>query len=165
MKKTTDFRAKAAIFLAKFFAIYSIGQALLLAAPLGRLEESIAAWEAAALGIPAAGKILFVGGGSLEIGANCTGLMSGLILAAIVFSLRKPNLKKKAEITAIGAAGLFLLNLLRVYIVLLAGVLWGAPAGETAHVVSWFAVAGMVLLFWHFLTKRIGGAGNFGKLL
>lgn len=165
MKARSGFRAKAIIFLAKFFLIYGALQAILLMAPLGGLESWIAGIEAGALGLEAEGSTVLAAGQRFEIVPNCTGLMGASVLAAIIFSLKKPGFKGKAALLAAGSAALFLINLLRLYIVLAVAVWAGAKAAETLHIATWFAVAAAILLIWYKLTERVAGKKAFSEML
>ena len=99
MEKGNGFKKKAAVFLIKFFAIYAVLQTAILAAPLAALEAWIAAVEAGALQLPAQGNRILFNSHQFEIVANCTGLMSSAVLAAIVFSLKKPGVGKKIALS------------------------------------------------------------------
>jgi len=156
---------KNIVFVVKFFTIFFILHTLLYFAPIEGLLEWIAGFEAGLLGLVSAENIIFVGEHSFEISESCTGLVSGIILAGVVFALRKPGLKKKIELFVIGFAVLFAANLLRVYIVIAAAVLWGAHWADLLHTISWFSTAGLVLLLWYYLTKKFAGINNFFELL
>ncbi|MCX6798520.1 MAG: exosortase/archaeosortase family protein [Candidatus Diapherotrites archaeon] len=160
-----NFGKKAALFLAKFFVIYGALQALLLAAPLGPLLQWIAATEAGALGLQSSGNEIIFSGFSLLIGQNCSGLMSGSVLAAIVFSLRRPGLRKKIALALGGAAALFIVNLARLYFVLLWAMDFGAGSAEAAHTATWFLMAGAIFAIWYCLTKKIAGTESFAEML
>ncbi len=160
-----NFGKKAAVFLIKFFLIYGVLQAAILLAPIGWLKAGIASLEASALGLQSEGSTIAYNSHSFEIAANCTGLMSSAVLAAIVFSLRKPGIWKKILLVAVGSAALFLLNLLRVYFVLLAATAFNPAAAETLHTATWFAVAAIILLLWYKLTARIAGTKAFAEML
>ena len=95
MSGIPEFKKKAIIFLIKFFVIYTILQFLILALPLEFVENGIAEIEANAIGARAEGNMIEGREQSFQIVPNCTGLVGISILAAIIFSLRKPELKKK----------------------------------------------------------------------
>ena len=156
---------KELVFLVKFFAIYLALQAAIILAPLGWLQNFIASLEAGLLGLESAGNIIQAGGGTFTIAANCTGLVSASILAAVVFSLKKPECKKKLLVFAAGAVALMLLNIVRLYIVLLIASDSGMQWADTAHTVSWFTTAALVLAAWYFGTKKIANVTNFKELL
>jgi len=165
MGKEDGFAGKAAVFLTKFFAIYAVLQLLILFAPLGPLKEFIASVEAGLLGAEAYGSLVILGGHRFEIVANCTGLMGISVLAAIIFSLRQPETRKKLALVGAGTLVLFPLNIVRVYFVLLAATAFGAEIAEALHVVSWFGVSAAILLLWYYLTKRVSGKDSFAKML
>ncbi len=156
---------KELVFLVKFFAIYLVLQGLIMLAPLGGLQNFIALLGAGLLGLESGGNAIGAGGGTFIIAANCTGLVSASILAAVVFSLKKPEFKKKLLVFAAGAVALMLLNIVRLYIVLLVALGFGMQWADTAHIVSWFTTAALVLAAWYFGTKKIANVANFGELL
>ena len=156
---------KELIFLVKFFAIYLVLQAMILMAPLGWLQNFIASLEAGLLGLESTANAIQAGGGTFVIAANCTGLVSASILAAVVFSLKKPEFKKKLLVFAAGTVALMLLNIVRIYLVLLVATSFGTALADTAHTISWFTTAALVLVAWYFGTKKIAKVTNFKELL
>jgi len=156
---------KQFIFLAKFFLIFAMLQAAILLLNLEVIEKSIASIEAKALGLQSNENFVFVNGEAFSIDANCTGLLSGGIVAAIVFSLRKPEMKKKLLVLFSAALALFLLNIPRIYLVLWTAKEFGAAAAETAHIATWFSTAAFILVFWYFATKKIAKVEDFSQLL
>ena len=160
-----EFKKKAIIFLIKFFVIYAILQFLILALPIGFIENGIAEIEANAIGEGAEGNLIELEGHSFQIVPNCTGLVGISVLAAIIFALRKPELKKKLALLAIGALILFPLNLLRVYFVLWASIAFNPEIGETLHMATWFIAAAAILVIWYYLTKRVAKVKRFNELL
>jgi exosortase/archaeosortase family protein len=91
--------------------------------------------------------------------------VSSAILAAIIFSLRRPKLKKKAVMFLLGMAALLLLNLARVYIVLLAGMKYGIYAADILHILSWFAMAAFIIAIWMVATKKMARVKSYSELL
>jgi exosortase/archaeosortase family protein len=165
MGEVKDFNRKAIVFLIKFFLIYAVLQTLILVAPIEELTEFIALTEANALGFEAEGNIIMFNEHRFEIVANCTGLLSISVLAAIVFSLRKPSLKKKLSLFAVGALILFPLNLFRVYTVLLVSVSFNPGIAESLHIATWFGTSAAIMILWYYLTKRIARVEEFSLLL
>jgi len=160
-----EFRRKAIFFLAKFFLIYAGLQALVLLLPISALLLPIAAMEASWLGLQAQGNIILFDSHNFEIAENCSGLVSISVLAAIIFSLSRPELRKKIALLAFGAAILFPLNLLRVYLVLLAAISFNPEMAETLHIATWFITSAIIIALWYFLTKRIAKVKDFSGLL
>lgn len=160
-----EFRKGAIAFLAKFFIIYGVLQALILFAPLEGMESGIASVEAGALGLEADGNRILFDSHSFEIAANCTGLMGISVLAAIALSLKKPELKKKIALVVAGSILLLAINLLRLYLVLLAAISFNAEMAEALHTLTWFAMAAAILAIWYFFTKRISGTKVFAEML
>ncbi|MDD5163480.1 MAG: exosortase/archaeosortase family protein [Candidatus ainarchaeum sp.] len=156
---------KEFFFLIKFFVIFAVLQFLILVLPLAPLQEFIAGGEAGALGMESHGNTIFWDSQRFEIKNNCTGLVSGAILAAVIFSLKKPSFKKKFLIAITGGIGLFLLNLPRIWIVLAIAKSFGAGLAETLHEITWITTALLVLLIWYIATKKIAGIKNFSELI
>ncbi len=149
----------------KFFLVYAVLQFLILEIPLDNLENFVAATEAGLLGLKATDNMVLFNSHRFEIVANCTGLMSVSVLAAIVFSLRKPGMKKKIALLALGALALMPLNLLRVYLVLLAAISFNPEAAATLHTATWFATSAAILLLWYYLTKKLARVERFSEVL
>lgn len=152
-------------FLIKFFAIFFTLQFLILSIPLMPLESFIAKIEAKALNLDFFENKIFVKGGIFSIDSNCTGLLSGAILAAIVFALRKPDFKAKISLFFACFALLFLANFLRIYIVIWFGIEYGINAAELAHLISWFTTSALIILLWYFFTKKIVKVKQFHELV
>ena len=165
MSGIPEFKKKAILFLIKFFVIYAVLQFLILVLPIGFIENGIAEIEANAIGEGAEGNLIELEGHSFQIVPNCTGLVGISVLAAIIFALRKPKLKKKLALLCIGALILFPLNLLRIYFVLWVSIIYNPEIGETLHMTTWFIAAGAILVIWYYLTKRIAKVKNFAELL
>lgn len=153
------------IFLLKFFIVYGILQYVIYIAPMQFITSAIASFEAPLLGLQNAGNAILFDSVSFVINNSCTGFVSASILAAIVFSLKKPDLKRKLYIFTVCAIALFAINLLRVYLVILFGINFGVTLAELAHVISWFLMSAAIIFCWYFATKRIVGAKEFGELL
>jgi len=160
-----SFSLKAAVFLIKFFAIYIVLQSAIVVAPIEPLKEGIASFEAGLLGLEYEGNSIIFNGHRAEIVANCTGLMSISVLAAIVFSLKRPAFKKKLGLFMAGAAVLFPVNLFRVYLVLLAANEFELETFEAIHTTTWFAMSAAILILWYYLTKRVTKEKELEKMI
>ena len=163
--KITPEMKKNIEFLAKFFVIFAALQGVIMVAPLGALNEWIAGVEAGMLSLEREGNTLDGGEANYVISNSCTGLVSGSILAAIVFALKKPELKKKMVVFLAGAAALFAVNLVRVYFVVLGGLEFGFEFAELLHSISWFVMSGLIIAMWYYLTKKWAGIKDFSELL
>ena len=152
-------------FLARFFAIFGVGSIALPAAPLGWLEEAMTAAEAQILGLQAKGNTVFIQDFAFIINEYCTGALSSVILLALVFSLKKPEIKTKIWMWAIGTIVLFAANIARVYAVLWSGLAISPAIAESVHVATWFLVSAVIIAVWYFLTKKIAKIENFRELL
>lgn len=167
-KAATEQRKKwqtIALFLAKFFAVYLVLQSLLLATDLSFLENALASLEANWLRETVVGSKIILKTGIFYINAQCTGLVSGIILAAVVFSLKKPGWKQKVELWLLGAVVLFILNIGRVFLVLLVAQQHGFYWAEIVHEISWFSTAIFILGIWLLLSKRIAKVKSVSELV
>ena len=147
---------KETFFLLKFFAIVIFFQLLLIAFEPIALEEFLASAESAPLGLESTGNLIQLSEGAFVITANCTGLLSAGVFIAIVFSLRKPCLGKKLMISAAGILTIFIVNLARLFAVILTGKTFGLAVAELVHVVSWFAMFFAIMMAWYYFTKKSG---------
>ncbi|MBI4044119.1 MAG: exosortase/archaeosortase family protein [Candidatus Diapherotrites archaeon] len=156
---------KSFVFLSKFFAFFGFFQWLLFVVDTSWLQVFLAELEAGFLGLARNGNILFINGNAYAITPSCTGLVSAIVLGAIVFSLKKPGMKQKTGIFSIGVIVLFLVNIARVYIVLVAGKYFGIQAADLVHVASWFFMSGIIIWAWYHFTKKITGIESFDGFL
>lgn len=163
VKKMID--KKSFVFLSKFFAFFGFFQWMLFVVDTSWLQNFLAGIEAGLLGLARNGNILFIGREAYAIVPSCTGLVSAIVLGAIVFSLKKPSMKEKTGIFSIGVIVLLLVNIVRVYIVLLVGKEFGVQAADTVHVATWFAMSGAIIWAWYFFTKKMTGIKNFDGFL
>lgn len=154
---------RSILFVLKFFIIFFAISTLIELADLSFLTNALAKLTASALGLSANGSVVFVGGSTFVVTNACTGLMSAAILAAIIFSLKKPTLSKKVFFFITGLIMLMIVNVPRVML-----VLWAAKAGfdaELVHVITWFIMSAVVLLLWYYGTKRLFGIKKFDDLV
>lgn len=154
---------KLVFFIIKFFLIFFVLSYILEVLPLAWLNEFIAQVSALVVGLPVSGAQVYVYGAVFIVGNACTGLMSASILAAIIFSLNKPNLIKKITLFLIGLGILLVVNIPRVMLVLLS-----AKAGLDAnliHELTWFMMSGVILIIWYYGTKKMCGINDFSELI
>jgi len=156
---------KHLVFLAKFSIIFIFLEFVLLGTITQPLEIFIATTQAGLLGLKSQANYIFVDSGAFVIVPECTGIVGTSILAAIIFSLKKPEFKKKLLIFMAGAIPLLILNFIRVLLVTWIGKEFGVDTAEIIHVASWFMSTFLVLGFWYYLTKRITGEKNFSGFL
>jgi len=159
-----DSHAKKIIwFCAKFFIIYVVLQYLIELADLSALNYFIAYASASLLGLGYWGSMVFVNGAVFTVTNLCTGLVSASVLAAIVFSLRRPKLAQKIALFFLGLVLLMLINIPRVAL-----VLYSASIGfdaDLVHTLTWFIMSAAVLLIWYYGTKRIAKVKDFSELV
>jgi exosortase/archaeosortase family protein len=153
------------IFLIKFFLIYGILQAIIQIAPMDFVTEPIASFEASLLGLKSEQNSIIAGPATFVINNSCTGFVSVSVLAAIVFSFRRPELRRKLAVFVPCAVTLFFINLLRVYIVLFFGITVSYELAEPVHVASWFFMSGAIIALWYEATRRFAGIKDLGQLL
>ncbi len=158
-------KKKIALFLAKFFAIFAVGEYLLQVADISFFQEGITAFQAKLLGAGFEKISIYLNGSTFLITPSCTGLVSTIILGAIIFSLKKPEFKQKTAIFLAGTALLMIANQFRLYFVLLSGKIFGVQAAELVHVASWFATTIAIIFAWYYFTKKKTGAKDFTGFL
>ncbi|MCR4368771.1 MAG: exosortase/archaeosortase family protein [archaeon] len=152
-------------FLAKFFAIFALAELLLFTLDLSIIQNFIASSIALQLGLDFAGNYIFAKGGVFVIVPSCTGLVGTSVLGAIIFSLKKPEVRQKIAIFFAGAILLIILNYFRVLFVVWLGAEFGMGLAEIAHVVSWFVASSFVIVLWYFFTKKAAGIKDFSGFL
>ena len=153
------------IFLAKFFALFFALQFLVLIADLRILQNFISSTIGELTSIGYSERFLYVKDGAFEITPSCTGLVSAAILAAIIFSLRKPDMKNKFLLFFAGAIILFVANYFRVLFVVIAGEQFGIAAAELLHVISWFVMSAGIIIVWYGFTKKFAKIESFDGFL
>tara|TARA_Y100000310_G_scaffold343831_2_gene453360 strand:- start:16331 stop:16816 length:486 start_codon:yes stop_codon:yes gene_type:complete len=156
---------KYLIFLVKFFAIFLFLEFFVFGTNLTFLQEFIAKTQADFLGLRYVNNLIFVSDGIFEIVPECTGIVSASILASIIFSMKKPEMKKKFFIFGLGFVLLFIVNYLRVLSIIWVGMEFGIENAELLHITSWFVSSGLVLGLWYYFTKRITGEKNLSGFL
>ena len=156
-------RKKIIWFAVKFFAIFFALHAIIVSAELTLLNQLIAGISASSLGLMHSGNMILTGSGVFFITNSCTGLVSASILAATIFSLKKPGIKAKFAIFFTGLIIIFLANIPRIMLVL-AAAQTGLDA-ELVHTLTWFIMSAIVLIVWYYGTKKIAGIKEFNSLL
>ncbi len=156
---------KTLMFLVKFGIIFSALHLLVWTVPTYFLQDWIASLQAGFTGLQVHGNLIFLGEHKILINPSCTGLISSSIIAAIIFSLRKPEIKKKIQIFLLAAIIMFFLNLIRIYIVLLAGMQFGGEWIGIMHEASWLMTAVFIVGLWYYFTKKITKIEEFNELL
>ena len=154
---------KLGFFLGKFFLIFIILTTIVDILDLSLFTNWLASISAIPLGLLVVGSVVFVGDQQFFVSNACTGLVSASILAAVIFSLKKPILEEKIVIFFTGLIILLIANIPRLML-----VLWTAIIGADAnfvHVLTWFLMSALILLIWYFGTKRFSGIQNFSELL
>ena len=153
------------IFIGKFIVIFSVLEFIIFNLDMSFLQFFIAQTQADFFNLQFRNNLIFVKDGAFVIVPSCTGVVSGSILAGIVFSLKKPELKRKIGIFLAGLAGLIILNYLRVMFVIWTGKEFGLGVGDLVHVVTWLFTAIFVIGAWFVVTKKITGVKDFQGFL
>ncbi len=137
-------------FIIKFLIIFLLLQYLILNIDLIGLETTIAQIEGKILGLENFNNVILKEDIAFVIGPNCTGLLNSAILVALVFSFRKPKLDKKIMFLAAGISIILLVNLIRLYLILL------APSEYVSilHTLSWYINSIIVLGLWYWFMKK-----------
>ena len=153
------------IFLAKFFVIYGALQTIIYYADLSALTNWIALIEASFFSLPYNENKIFAENVTFVINNSCSGLVSISILAAIVFGLKNPEIRKKIPVFLISSIILFGVNIVRIAGIIYVGLTLGSHLVEPVHVASWFFMSGAIIALWYHLTKKIAKIENFSELL
>ncbi|MBU2477190.1 archaeosortase/exosortase family protein [Candidatus Micrarchaeota archaeon] len=156
---------KTLMFLVKFGVIFSVLHFLVWTVPTEFLQKWIAGIQAGFFGLTIQNNLLFIEAQKILINPSCTGLISISILAAIIFSLRKPEIKQKIQIFIGASIVMFLLNLLRIYFVLWIGLEFGIQWIDLVHEISWMTTAVFIIGLWYYFTKKITKVKEFNELL
>lgn len=154
---------KVGLFLIKFFAIFFILTTIIELLDLLFFTEWLAFVSSMPFKAIVVSNMVFVNGGNFLVTNSCTGLVSASILAAIIFSLKKPLIRQKLLLFLLGTGILLVLNIPRLML-----VLWSASVGidaELVHVITWFFMSAFILIIWYYGTKRIAKINDFSELL
>jgi exosortase/archaeosortase family protein len=160
---------KIGLFLLKFFVIFTILSTIINLLDLTMLNSWLAYISATYTtfiighGLFVLDNVIFLNGNKFIVTNSCTGLVSASILASVIFSLKKPEIKKKIVLVLIGTIILLFFNLPRLMLVLLS-----PKAGFDAdliHIFTWYIMSGLILLIWYYGTKRFTNIDDFSELL
>ena len=158
-------RKKSVIFLLKFFLIFSVLHYLIYLIDTDFLQQFITDFASNALNLPSQGLFIYINAQPFFISKSCTGLISSFILAAIIFSLKKPEIEKKIAMYLAGTIILLIANVFRVIFVLWMGILFGIQAAELTHVISWFAMSALIIALWYYSSLKLLKIKNFSGFL
>ncbi|MFA5931042.1 MAG: archaeosortase/exosortase family protein [archaeon] len=156
-------RKKMLVFAIKFFAIFIVLNFLIELVDLSFLTNAITQIAATILGLDYLLNVVYVNNGLFIVSNLCTGLVSASILAAIIFSLNKPELSKKTTLFLAGLIILLAVNIPRIIFVLFVAK-YGFDA-ELVHELTWFVMSGLVLLIWYYGSKRLLKLKEISELL
>jgi len=159
------FSNKEWVFFGKFFIIFSAIQFFVFTADFSLLQNFIAGTQSDFLGLDHLNNFIFVKNGIFAIVPLCTGVVSASVLAAIIFSLRKPGLKEKILVFFAGFIVLIVLNYFRVLLVVWTGKEFGIEIADWLHVLTWVSTTIFIIGIWFVFTKRITGVKNFEGFL
>ena len=160
-----NFLKKAVLFLVKFGIIFGILHYLLLVGNILFFQEWLAKTIGNLLQLNVQNEVISLGIYSLVVSPSCTGLVSSIILAGIVFSLKKPELKTKFKIVLLSAIVFLIVNFFRVFLVVWTAKMLGFQYAEALHQLTWFAMSGIILVLWYGWMKKTVGIRNFGELI
>jgi exosortase/archaeosortase family protein len=150
--KNKFFDKKLLIFLSKFFMIFFVLEIILLNLKIDFYNSFLAFVTSAYLGFLNEGNKIFLYGAVFVVDNSCTGFVSIIMLASLIFSI-KGNLFKKTKFFIFGALVLLLINIFRIMLVLL-----GANIGFNSnliHTLTWFIMSGIVLGLWYYFITKI----------
>lgn len=140
-------------FLIKFSIISATGTIILPLLNLSLFTNSIVDIVAAISNVTAFGDILYVKNQPLVVTNMCIGLESTIILAAVIFSLKKPEFNKKVYNLAIAGMFLLAINLVRIITVVeIAKIDFSLV--DFVHMVSWLFTTAVIFAAWYVLSKK-----------
>ncbi len=148
-RKKNSFDKKIFVFLIKFFLIFFILNTIISFLDFQWLNNFVAVVVATISFSTSISSIVFVGQQQFIITNYCLGFVSIAMLAALIFSLSKPDIRKKFVVFVLGAIILFILNIFRIVMVLFSAKI-GFDA-QLMHTLSWFLMSAFVLLIWFYL--------------
>jgi len=95
------------------------------------------------------------GWSSLRFSIECSTLIELSAFCGLMLFYPRLSLRKRWTYLAMGSVGTYLLNLLRIAIIVAMIVVWGKPVVPVAHAVVGRLVyfAGVVVLYWFLLTR------------
>ncbi len=152
-------------FITKFFILFLIGTTFLYFANIEFFNNELASFIGTNSGLKFKNNSLFSQNTKFIITNECNGFFSVIILGSIIYSLKKPNFKKKTTLFLAGSLFIIPLNIIRLYFVILGNEILGFQIANTLHVFSWFLTPIIVLMFWYFLTKKSLKLNEFSQLL
>lgn len=95
----------------------------------------------------------------LDVNSECTGLQGIILfglLSILVFFFGKPKMLRIIPVFAVGFAGAFLINIVRLFVVFLTFEFLGPTAGSTMHVYFGYLIFfGWMLVFWALALKYL----------
>jgi exosortase/archaeosortase family protein len=144
---------KLFLFLIKFFIIFFILSTLVGFVDLSFFTNYLTFLVGKMAGAVFVGNVIFVEEASFVVSNYCTGLMSASILAAIIFALKKPELREKIILFLFGLCLLLVINVPRLLLVVVA-----AQSGfdaELVHSITWFIMSALILAIWYYGTKTL----------
>ncbi len=137
-------------FVLRISAFFGLPYALLHVVPMEPLLDAIAAIESAmlnALGVASVrfGAVLSSNAAWFQIVPDCSGLVMVFLLLGLLWST---PVRRPLRHFLVFAPLLLAWNLVRLFLVLYAGGIYGQTAVEALHVGLWFVDAGIVLGIW-----------------
>ncbi|MEK6902300.1 MAG: exosortase/archaeosortase family protein [archaeon] len=151
-------------FVVRFFLVFFAVELLLFLFPPLGYQEWIATQIGNLLHVPVNETFLLVNESWFEISAFCSGFTTLALFAGLVLGFNIPDWATKVRFLMEGGLLIFLLNFIRIYFVVWVGVNYSFAAAETFHILSWFALSGMILWMWMELMKKETRTMNAGEL-
>jgi len=130
------------VFCLKFFIIFFGFSFILEQINLSFFTNYLTFLISTIMSLPYNSNVIFAGKNFI-ITNICTGLTTVSILAATIFSMRKPQLKNKVVLFLFGSIIILLVNIPRIILVIYSH-LYGFDS-ELVHVLTWFVMSGVVL--------------------
>ncbi|MDO8428351.1 MAG: hypothetical protein Q7S92_04000 [Candidatus Diapherotrites archaeon] len=154
------------IFLIRFVLIFGAVNAIIYFLDWNFFNQWIAQIIGNLLGLNIIeGNTFIIQGREIVIANYCNGLTSIGILIGLVLGFSKPSNKSKGKMILVGSIFLLVVNLMRVILVVVSGLVFGISVLEFVHLFSWVILAGVILGFWYWSLKKIGKIEKLSELI
>lgn len=91
---------------------------------------------------------------SFSIISACTALIAYILLTVLILTTRKITLKERIKLFFIGSLGIYLMNILRIFILIAIYLEYGKNYFEAVHLVFWHLVSTLIVaLIWIVLVE------------
>jgi exosortase/archaeosortase family protein len=142
-------RLKKNSFILRFTLLFAITYPLVIFFEIRPYEDLLAKIVSVLLSIftlnhEVFGNIIYVGETAFSVDPSCTGFVSVVLLLSMVLSVGIVNRKQQFRVFLLGSAFLLSWNVLRVFLLVIAG-----PLMDLAHFSLWMVSGLFIFVFWY----------------